>query len=182
MSDVTEKWFPVYEECKSLLGFAEDDEANINALRETLKPEVPRITDRFYDVLLREEATRKFIEGRVDGLKQTHIHWFGDVLAGSYGREFFDQQFRIGLAHVRIGLPPHLVEAIMSCVRAESFRTLVEGAPDPDTAGNWIASLTKVFDLDLAVINLSYHETRLSKLTKVTGMSRTLLENLISQG
>ena len=44
------------------------------------------------------------------------------------------------------------------------------------------ASLTRVLDLDLAIINLSYHEARLKRLSDVTGITRALLENLILQG
>ena len=179
MSD-NQTWFQVFEESKALMGFNQSDAANLKAMKETLTPEIPGITDRFYETLQRQDGTKKFVDGRIDALKKTHMEWFEGILAGSYEREFFDRQFQIGLAHVRIGLPPHYVEVIMSAIRADSFAILVKKAPNDAEA--WIGSLTRCLDLVLTVINLSYHETRLTKLTTVTGMTRPLLENLILQG
>ena len=43
------------------------------------------------------------------------------------------------------------------------------------------ASLVKVLDLDLMIINLAYGEERLERLSSFTGMSRKLLERCVTQ-
>lgn len=40
-------------------------------------------------------------------------------------------------------------------------------------------SFTKICDLDQMVINLSYQEDRIERLTEFTGMKRALIENII---
>jgi len=180
--DVSQESYAVYEELKALLKFSDQDAQNLIELKGLLEPSIPGITDRFYDVLQGQDSTMKFIEGRVDMLKKTHIAWFMDVLGGEYGKEFFARQFAIGLAHVRISLPPQFVEGIMSFIRGESIVAINSLVADGQKAAALAASLTKILDINLAIINLSYHEVRLDKLTHVTGMKRKLLENLILQG
>lgn len=180
--DVSQESYAVYEELKSLLKFSEQDVQNLVELRGLIESSIPTITDQFYEVLQSHGATATFIEGRVDQLKKTHISWFMDVLGGEYGSGFFARQFAIGLAHVRISLPPQFVEGIMSFIRSESIKAVSSLVNDTHKAGELEASLTKILDINLAIINLSYHENRLDKLTHVTGMKRKLLENLILQG
>ena len=179
---VNENAYLVYEELKSLLSFGPEDSQNLTTLKEVLGPKVPEITANFYKALLSHEPTAKFIEGRVETLQKTHIAWFMDVLGGEYGRDFFERQFTIGLVHVRIALPPHYVEGIMSYIRAESLTAITSLVDDNEKASRLASSLIKILDINLAVINLSYHEIRLDKLTQATGMKRPLLENLILHG
>ncbi len=175
--------YEIFEEIKALLSFDDQDVSNLVELAGILGPEVPDITARFYEVLLRNPGTAAFLEGRdIDTLRKTHIAWFEDVLKGEYGRAFFDRQFKIGLVHVQIALPPYYVEGIMSFIRFESIQAINRKVGDSGRAAALASSLTKILDLNLAVINQSYHEIRLNRLTEVTGMGRPLLENLILLG
>jgi len=178
----TNESYRTYEELKELLSFGSEDIQNLITLRDLLGPSIPEITDKFYTILESQKGTAKFIEGRVEQLKKTHIAWFMDVLGGKYDRDFFERQFHIGLTHVRISLPPQYVEGIMSFIRFESLTAINALVEDSSKAAALAASLTKILDINLAIINLSYHENRLDKLTQVTGMKRALLENLILQG
>ncbi len=174
--------YEVFLKTKQLVSFSEEDAKNLVQLQEVLGPEIPAITNKFYEVLLREEGTAGFVQGRVEELKKAHIAWFEGVLQGTYEQEFFDRQFKIGLAHVRIGLMPYYVEGIMSVIRIESLAVIAAKVNDAARMTGLSSSLIKILDLNLAIINLSYYETRLKKLTEVTGLSRALLENLILQG
>ncbi len=174
--------YDVFQELKEMLVFDQDDERNLVELQRILGPEIPGITDRFYAVLLRRPETAAFVDGRVEELKKAHVAWFEDVLQGTYGEPFFDRQYKIGMAHVRIGLLPHWVEGIMCFIRTESIAAIERLVSDSARAAALTASLVRILDLNLAVINLSYHETRLRNLTSMTGMKRELLENLILHG
>ncbi len=180
--NTSDQAYRVFEGLKDLLSFGPEDSRNLVELREILAPIIPEITSDFYEVLQAQAETAKFIEGRVEQLKKTHVAWFFDVLGGEYGRDFFDRQFKIGLTHVRISLPPQYVEGIMSFIRFSSVSAINAKVEDSEKASQLASSLTKILDINLAVINLSYHENRLDKLTQVTGMKRALLENLILQG
>ena len=61
----------------------------------------------------------------------------------------------------------------------EQFKTSKGKYVAPAPIEGKLAAFTKICDLDLLVINLSYGEDRLDRLTEFTGMKRTLIENII---
>ena len=171
--------YAVYEEMKRFVGLDDDDAENLKRLAPVFQARGGAITDHFYEVLGRFEATNNLIEGRVDHLKATHARWMGELFAGDYGEAYFENRIRIGDAHVRIGLPPYFVEAVMNLIRTHGHLAIVDEVGDPREAAKLYASLLKILDLDLLVINLAYAEERLDRVTAFTGMSRKLIENVI---
>lgn len=171
--------YEVFEEAKRFLKFDANDVANLKVLAPILSRHQQAITDYFYEVLGQTPETVKLIAGRVDMLKRTHGVWFSELLGGQYEQSYFESRWRIGLAHVRIGLGPHWVEGVMSIVRTKALAALAQEIADSKELANRYASLLKVLDLDLCVINLAYQEERLVRLTRFTGMKRGLIENVI---
>jgi exoribonuclease II len=104
-----------------------------------------------------------------------------ELFAGDYGDGYFDNRWKIGLAHVRVGVRPHWVEAVMSFLRAEGLKAMAGEIADIEALTDRYASLVKVLDLDLMIINLAYGEERLERLSSFTGMSRKLLERCVTQ-
>jgi hypothetical protein len=169
----------IIEEMKSFIGFGAEDAANLKSLGPVMAPHQGKITDTFYETLGRHGHTALLIEGRVEQLKQTHAKWFGELFGGEYGEAYFVGRWKIGLAHVRIGLDPFWVEAVMSVIRTMAAEALATTNSDAADAARKYGSLCKLLDLDLLVINLSYQDDRLTRLTDFTGMKRTLIENII---
>ena len=97
-----------------------------------------------------------FVSGRVDALKQTHARWFSELFGGDYGLEYYQSRHKIGLAHVRIGLRPFWVDAVMTVIRTELVHTLEQeeaaGRVEFESA---MRAVIKLLDLDLAIINMS---------------------------
>ncbi len=171
----------VFDQMKSFLDFGEDDVTNLRALAPVFERHGASITDQFYEILARYPSTAKLLEGRVDGLKRTHNRYLGELFAGDYGQAYFENRMKVGSVHVRVGLDPYFVEAVMSFLRTAGLLAIRAEVADPDTAARLTASYLKILDLDLLVINLAYGEERLARLTKFTGMSRKLLENCIQR-
>lgn len=169
----------IYDEMKRFLAFGEEDAQNLRALAPILGRHQQAITDHFYAVLGRFPETAKLITGRVDALKRTHAAWFNELLAGEYGASYLESRWRIGMAHVRIGMAPYWVEVVMSIVRQMAVAALAQEIHDPQELGRKCASLLKVLDLDLLVINLAYQDDRMDRLARFTGMKRALIENVI---
>ncbi len=169
----------VYALMKGFLDFGDADVAYLAALAPVFEKHGARITDGFYDTLTRYPATAGLIDGRVDALKKTHHRYLGELFAGDYGDSYFQSRMKVGHVHVRIGLDPYFVEAVMSYLRTEGLLAIREelGA---DSAGH-VAAYIKILDLDLLIINLAYGDERLNRLAKFTGMSRRLLENCIQR-
>ena len=168
-----------FDELKAFLRFDEADAAHLRSLAPIFAQHGAGITDRFYLLLGEFPETAGLIEGRVDQLKQTHARWMGELFAGDYGEAYFENRLRIGLAHARIGLSPHYVEAVMSFLRGAALEAITAERGVTAEALAAYRSLVKILDLDLAVIGQAYNQERLERLSRFTGMSTRLLENCI---
>lgn len=166
---------------KEFVNFGERDVENLKALKPVFEKHGARITDHFYAKLGQFDATKNFLEGRVDHLKQTHKKWMEELFQGEYGEEYFLRRLKIGMAHVRIGLDPTYVEGVMCILRTSCLEAIFQAIPSPSEAMAKYQSLLKILDLDLMAVNLSYSEERLDRMAECTGMSRALIENLIKQ-
>ena len=81
--------------------------------------------------------------------------------------------------HVKIGLDPMYVEAVMSLIRHDALAVMSREITDLSELVSKYQSLLKVLDIDLMIINYAYAEERLDRLAGFTGMKRTLIENVI---
>lgn len=171
----------VFTQMKTFLEFDDTDVANLRALAPVFAEHGATITDQFYDILGRYSATSRLLEGRVDALKKTHHRYLGELFGGDYGEAYFQNRMRVGHTHVRVGLDPYFVEAVMSFLRTSGLLAIRQEVPDAAEAARLTGSYVKILDLDLLIINLAYGEERLTRLTKFTGMSRKLLENCIQR-
>lgn len=172
----------LFTSLKYFLGFDEADAANLARLAPTFAVHGPGVTDRFYTKLAEVPETAALIEGRVDALKRTHARWMGELFAGDYGPAYFDNRWKIGMAHVRVNVPTHYVEAVVSFLRTETEILLAQAFADSRVAEEHHVSLVKILDLDLMIINLAYSSERIQRLSKFTGMSGKLLERCIQKG
>jgi len=168
-----------FVEMKRFLNFDETDVANLKSLAPTFVIHGPGVTDRFYETLGRFPETAKLIDGRIDALKATHAQWMSELFAGDYEEAYFDRRVKIGMVHVRIGLPPYFVEAVMNFIRTEGLLAIHQ--EHPNNADTLSRSLLKILDLDLILINMAYSEERLDRVAAFTGMSRKLIENVITR-
>jgi hypothetical protein len=172
---MTDAGYAVFQDMKAFVGLDAADARRLAELGPLMTPHQARITDAFYAKLAEHPPTAKLIDGRVDQLKKTHAVWFAELFCGEYDRAYFDRRWRIGLAHVRIGLDPYWVEAVMSLIRSLAAEVMAGMADEVARR----AALLKVLDLDVMVINLSYQDDRLDRLTTFTGLKRPLIENII---
>lgn len=169
----------IFEEIKKFVGFSDADAVALKGLAPWVEEHGPKITDIFYETIQATPAVAKFVEGRVDHLKTTHIQWMRELVGGEYGDDYFQSRWRIGEAHVRIGLDPIWVDGTMSLIRSKALMKLAATAEDKEKLAAATGSLIKACDLDLAIINLAYAEDRLERLSSFTGMKRALIENVI---
>ncbi len=115
-------------------------------------------------------------------LKATHARWLSGLFAGDYGPSYVEERLRIGHTHVRVGLEPFWVEGVMNILRCEGLQAIATEESDPRRACALAASLIKILDLDLLIIGQAYADERLERLSKFTGMKRSLIENAIRMG
>lgn len=171
----------IFTELKNFLEFGDEDVENLKALAPIFAVHGGEITDHFYEKLMAVPETAALLEGRVEGLKKTHGEWLAELFAGNYGDEYFQRRWAIGLTHVRVNVPPHYVEAVVSFLRVESERLLARELVDVELVAKRHASVIKILDLDLMIINHAYGVERIDRLCNFTGMSKVLLQRCIDR-
>ena len=166
---------------KSVSGLSEQDQTILKESASVIVPHITAVTDEFYKQLAAEPKTAKYIEGRVDLLKTTHIQWLKALFSGNYDEDFIESQLRIGRAHVTAKIPPLFVASSMSYLRSAFPRLISQQLNESETSSGELASaILKVLDLCQYLIDHAYEQDRLQRLTDATGLSRPLLENLIA--
>jgi signal transduction histidine kinase len=145
---------------QAYVGFDEEDQARLRALMPTVEPELPGITDRFYDRVLANETARNVFEddAQVLRLKRTMQQWCRELLNGPWGPEYHIRRVRIGERHVQIGLPSRFMFTAMNGIRGD-LCAIAQKAGDPDQLV--CAAINKVTDIDLAVMCGTFMDTRL---------------------
>ncbi|MEZ4451812.1 MAG: protoglobin domain-containing protein [Nannocystaceae bacterium] len=171
----------LWEDLKRFIAFGGEDAATLVRLGPLFEARGGALTDAFYERLAGQPETAALIAGRVDALKATHAGWMAGLFAGEYGDDYYRDRARIGLAHVRAGIPPWWVEAVFAFLHSAAVDLLAEAIADPAERCAAERSLLKILDLDQMVINLAYGEERLHRLCEFTGMSRKLLERCVAQ-
>ena len=164
---------------KDFIGFTEVDVASLRAIAPIFAAHGSAITDAFYAKLGADPEQSKLIEGRVDALKRTHHRWLAELFAGDYGEAYFNNRWKIGLAHVRVGVKPWWVEAVTSFLRTEGLGLLTDQIADAGQRTRSVQALLKILDIDLMIINLAYSEETIDRLVTFTGMSRKLIERCV---
>lgn len=172
--------------CEYAKQFSGLDNENI-ALLQQIYPEVsPRlqdVTDVFYDRLQAIPKTRDFLEGRIEGLKTTHVAWLHELFSGDFGAEYTQKLYKVGDVHVKVKLPVEFVAGAMTIIQSELTRILGElYANDQEMLLNAIRALNAATGFSLLIMQESYQSSSLAeeleKFLRITGMSRTLFDNL----
>jgi len=96
---------------KSFFCLNEQDAIALKALHEPFTRDLQqRFTDAFYAHLQSFDGTRELLrdDDMVERLKRSQSVYFNKLTAGDYGIEYVQDRLRVGVAHERMGLSPHL--------------------------------------------------------------------------
>ncbi|MHC5109979.1 MAG: protoglobin domain-containing protein [Planctomycetota bacterium] len=148
-----------FEELKAYIGFTDQDAMNLRALAGPATPLIPRVRDRFYEVMLNHPAAMGVFRGKeqVFRLKQVFNEWLRTLFNGVYDERYFESRERIGHTHVRVGLPQRYMPLAMEVVRCELMGGLRR--LDIEAREEKLESLSKLLTLDLTIMLGSYQES-----------------------
>ncbi len=156
---------PRYEELLRYVELDGDDARRLAELHPHAEPHFAHITAAFYDrIREHEEAHAVFRdEAQVRRLQASLVTWLHRLLSGRYDGAYWAQTLRIGLAHVRVGLPQRYMFTAMSLIRAE-FASIAMSAriEHPDAT---VHALHRILDLELCVMLEGYSEALLARTT-----------------
>ncbi|RLJ70401.1 phosphate-starvation-inducible protein E [Hydrogenivirga caldilitoris] len=168
------------EELKVHYRWSKKDEENLRKVAWLGESYADEFIERFYNYLenfrdtslyLPDEETRKRHKDKVK-------RWFAELFLSKYDAQYLRRLYRIGEVHLRIGLPPHYVQASMNFVRdfiAEKLTEHMGCSPERDEI---IASINKALDLNLDVMVNSFREEELKVYLSSGKLQRVLIENI----
>lgn len=178
-SELSQKYF----ELQRYVGWTEDDQRRVAAVREVLLAASGMLIDDFYEEIQRHPRAAEVIVGgqeQITRLKVTLRQWLQQLLTGPYDHEYVMLRTNIGRRHVAIGLDQVYTNAAISRLRVGMIQQLSSGwEGSPAELSQTLASLNRLLDLDLAIIEDAYQTEYLARqesLSKENLQLRTVLE------
>ena len=163
----------VFQELKRYVRFGPADGEALRALHPLARPRFEAIARVFYDRILgHDEASRALRggESQVGHLKVTLVAWMDTLLAGPWDEAYWEQRYRIGRVHVRIGLPQHYMFGAMNVLRDE-LGAVAAAALEGERLAATRAALGKILDLELAIMLHTYRDDLLAEKARVERLS-----------
>jgi PAS domain S-box-containing protein len=171
--------FGRYRQLQAYVGWASADEAQVRLIAPMLEPYLIGLVDDFYEEIHRHPEVRSVITGgagQVERLKGSLLSWVHDLLSGVYDEDYVGRRWRVGLRHVEIGLDQIYANAALSRLRVGMLRALGDHwRGDPPGLMEATLSLTKLLDLDMAIIEDAYQaeaSTALQRTERLATMGR----------
>lgn len=145
-----------WEEIKRFLEFGEEDAERLKEACTRYEATIEDIVDHFYDQLLANDATRRLLSDPrvVKRLKEQQRLYLKSLGGGEYGRDYWQQRMRIGLAHERIGLAPRWYLGAYWFYLHDLMGQLLPSAEEEERE-RWL-SLQKILLLDMILVSEAY--------------------------
>lgn len=164
-------------------GLDEDKIATLHQVYPQVSPRLQEVTDIFYARLQAIPKTTSFLDGRIDGLKKTHVNWLHELLSSDFGEEYTQKLYHVGDVHVKVKLPVEFMAGAMIIIQSELIRIFGELYADDQTLLiRATQALNAATGFSLLVMQESYQSSTLAaeleNFLKITGMSRVLFDNL----
>ncbi len=110
--------------------------------------------------------------------KEKVKNWFVSLFTSKYDSQYLRRLYRIGETHVRIGLPPHYVQASMNFVREYIMDKIIEKLGHSEETKGILFSVNKALDMNLDVMVNSFREKELRLYLALGKYQRFLIENI----
>ncbi len=168
------------EELKVHYSWTNIDEENIRSIswigekyRDEFIEEFYRYLENFRDTsrYLPDESTRARHKEKVK-------RWFVSLFTSKYDAQYLRRLHRIGETHVKIGLPPHYVQASMNFVRDYITDKVIKEIGLTEEAKHIMTSINKALDMNLDVMINSFREEELRLYFASGKYQRLLIENI----
>lgn len=145
---------------KAHYGFTTDDTNNLMQLRPVMEAEKDKFVEAFYGYLKNLEEAQRYLkdEETIKKHRDAVGQWMLNLFSGEYGRDYFKELERVGMAHVKINLPAHYVNAAMHFVKRYLLDIVRREIKDAREQAYSCGSLEKILDINLDVFTSSYME------------------------
>jgi len=156
-------------EMKRYVGFTDEDARLLGAVGPAVESHLKDMSERFYDQITRHPEAVKVMTGgggQIDRLKKTLEAWATRLFSGVIDDEYARERQRIGVHHVKVGVPQRYVISSMGLVRDHLQEALsAELRGDPVRLEKTKRALDKILNLDLNLICDSYFQESIRTLS-----------------
>lgn len=141
--------------------FSPETNATLSRIQPLLTPHIPAYVDKFYEVLLSEPASAKFLDNELveKRLKTSMTEWLKETISPKQEEYISDSiryHQRVGEVHARVEIPMSLVDAGMTILKGEIFETIIRNQGSTDETAEAVTTLNRLLDSALSLINDSY--------------------------
>ncbi len=156
-----------YSELRRYVDLSDEDIRLVPKIWPYIQPHVHDMVEDFYATILQHQDAANVIRGglpQVERLKLTLKQWIEELFRGQYDAAFVRNRWHVGWRHVKIGLSQVWTASAMSRMRDRLLNAI---------ATNWTESMdqfirvnstvTRLMDLDLALIQDAYHTEAVAK-------------------
>lgn len=168
------------EEQKVHFRWSREDEENLKRLKDFGEKYKDEFTNRLYTYLANFPDFKKYLptEKVMEKHQEQLKDWFVSLFNGDYGAGYLSKLYKIGEAHVKIGLPPHYVNTAMNFKREFIREKLIEEFGYTEELERLMKSVDKIIDLNLDIMTGSYREEELKYYLARGKLQRKLVENI----
>lgn len=106
--------------------------------------------------------------------------WLRNVFSWDYGRDFGEQAYRIGNAHVGARVNPKFITLTIGNFIVGTGFVVSEMIGDKKTLQAYLSSVQKAFTSNLTLMLQSYEDRRLDNFLRLSGMTLELYERMSS--
>jgi Protoglobin len=171
------------EYAKKFSNFTPEREALLIEFSPAIKGRLGGVTDDFYRTLQNIKKAEPYLEGRVDSLKETHHLWLESVFSGPYDDTYTQKMYHVGDVHVKVNLPVEFMAGGMTLISDALIPVVSEiCAEDVEACTALQCAVNAVLGYSLMIMQESYQASSLAseleKFLKISGISKTLFDNL----
>ncbi|MEK7679698.1 MAG: protoglobin domain-containing protein, partial [Deltaproteobacteria bacterium] len=111
------------EKIKAHYSFTAGDIKNLQSLKPVMEKRADEFVVEFYNNIKNFEDTPRYLkdEATVKRHQDSLKLWFMNLFSGDYGARYFSELEKVGMAHVKIALPAHYVNAAMHFVKMFTY-------------------------------------------------------------
>jgi uncharacterized membrane protein (DUF373 family) len=164
------------EQIKKDFDFTHEDVERIKKLKPILEKYLDEFISRFYFFISKFPDYNQFLknEDMIMRHKLELKNWFLDLFSGNYDESYFSKLYKIGEAHVKIGLPTHYVNAAFNFIRRFIIEKIDAEIQDRNERNLYVASIGKLLDINLDVLTLAYREEELIRYGALSKYAKIL--------
>lgn len=148
------------ERIKAHYSFTAGDEKNLVGLKPVMEKYRDEFVVEFYHYVKNFEEAGKFLkdEATIKRHQDALKIWFIKLFSGDYGQHYLAELEKVGMAHVKINLHAHYVNAAFHFVQRYIHGILQKEISGPEERAYLEGSVEKILDINLDVFTSSYIE------------------------